>query len=193
MAPDESSPVVTYRCPIADREHAVPGPDVRVLRVGDGGFIVACDCGPESLADVDTAPHETVDHLVNVYAGDPSPAQWLRLEDAADGWHDTTQWDEPADAAGTWGQRRARFRERVREIADTEDGRSLEPDVEQRQAREVACPKCSADVGQKCQRPSGHRVRTAHADRVDRARSAGVIETDDDQVTTKQTDLQGWA
>ena len=31
-------------------------------------------------------------------------------------------------------------------------------------ALKVACPSCSADVGQKCQRPSGHKCRI-HSDR----------------------------
>lgn len=31
-------------------------------------------------------------------------------------------------------------------------------------ARQVACPSCSADVGQQCERPSGHKCRI-HADR----------------------------
>jgi len=33
---------------------------------------------------------------VNIYAEDPSPAQWLTLEGAADGWYDTTAWDSPS-------------------------------------------------------------------------------------------------
>jgi len=68
---------------------------VRILKTGDGGFIVACGCGPESVDDAEESPHPITDHLVNIYAEDPSPAQWLTLEGAADGWYDTTAWDSP--------------------------------------------------------------------------------------------------
>jgi len=80
---------------VGDAAHDVPGPDVRILKTGDGGFIVACGCGPESVDDAEESPHPITDHLVNIYAEDPSPAQWLTLEGAADGWYDTTAWDSP--------------------------------------------------------------------------------------------------
>jgi len=84
---------------------------VRILKTGDGGFIVACGCGPESVDDAEESPHPITDHLVNIYAEDPSPAQWLTLEGAADGWYDTTAaWDSPEGFEGVNGQRRARFR-----------------------------------------------------------------------------------
>jgi len=84
-----------YECHVGDAAHDVPGPDVRILKTGDGGFIVACGCGPESVDDAEESPHPITDHLVNIYAEDPSPAQWLTLEGAADGWYDTTAWDSP--------------------------------------------------------------------------------------------------
>ncbi|WP_198668089.1 hypothetical protein [Saliphagus sp. LR7] len=37
----------------------------------------------------------------------------------------------------------------------------------------VECPDCGAAPGRKCQRPSGHRVRNPHADRVNAAYDAG--------------------
>ncbi|WP_198667990.1 hypothetical protein [Saliphagus sp. LR7] len=37
----------------------------------------------------------------------------------------------------------------------------------------VECPDCGAVPGRKCQRPSGHRVRTPHADRINAAYEAG--------------------
>ena len=70
-------PVVTYECPIAGVEHAVPGPDVRIMMTGDAGFVIACDCSEESLDEADETPHPTVDHLVNVYGPDPSPEEWV--------------------------------------------------------------------------------------------------------------------
>jgi len=33
-----------------------PVPDVRILKTGDGGFIVACGCGPESVDDAESRP-----------------------------------------------------------------------------------------------------------------------------------------
>jgi hypothetical protein len=159
--------IVTYECPIAGNEHTIPGPDTRVLKIGDGGFVIACDCGPEPLAEADSKPHPTVDHLVNVYAGDPSPEQWVSLESLADDWLDTTRWHSPDGYEGTNGQRRADFREKVKEIADEPDGRDLEPSSEEKRARKnVDCPYCGAKAGRKCQRPSGHRIRTPHSDRV---------------------------
>ncbi|WP_066418884.1 zinc finger domain-containing protein [Halorubrum aethiopicum] len=190
--------VLTYECHVSDADHDVPGPDVRIMKIGDGGFIVACGCGPESLDDADESPHPITDHLVNIYAEDPSPTQWLTLEDAADGWYDTTAWNSPEGFEGTHGQRRARFREKITEIADTNDrnerGGASQRD---RDARGVACPDCDAGVGTKCQRPSGHRVRKSHAERVEAAVDAGIIddETGGSSVeeTTEQAEIGGWA
>jgi len=174
-----SDRVLTYECHVGDAAHDVPGPDVRILKTGDGGFIVACGCGPESVDDAEESPHPITDHLVNIYAEDPSPAQWLTLEGAADGWYDTTAWDSPEGFEGVNGQRRARFREQIREIADTNDrnerGGATERD---RVARGVACPDCGAGAGAKCQRPSGHTVRKSHAERVEAAVEAGIIADD---------------
>jgi hypothetical protein len=184
---DELEPVAVYECP-HDQTHALPGPEVRLLKVGDGGFIAACACGPEPLSAVDEPPHESVDHLVNIYVDDPSPAQWLRLEDATQGWYDSSTWESPDGYAGTYGQRRARFRRRVEEIATTSDGRSLEPSETGQRARSVACPKCGATEGRKCKRPSGHRVRTPHAARVDALEDA-----DPDRPSRDQSNLARWA
>lgn len=180
MASDPDT-VLIYDCHVADAQHAVPGPDVRIMRIGDGGFVVACRCGPEDLVEADESPHPITDHLVNIYAQDPSPEQWLRLERNANGWYDTTRWDTPTDPAfdGTHGQRRANFREQIRELVDADDGRDLEPSPEERHARGVACPNCGASKGRKCQRPGGHRVRKPHAARLNAAREAGVIDTGD--------------
>lgn len=180
--------VITYECPIAGVEHGLPGEHVRVLRTGTGGFIVACDCGPEALADADTRPHPTVDHLVNIYIDDPSPAEWLRLDDAADGWYAVSAWDIPEAGEGTWGQRRADFRERVEDAADTADGRDLEETPADEEAREVACPSCGAVAGRKCQRPSGHRVRKPHATRVEAVQADG-----ESTMELAQAELSGWA
>ncbi|MFT4920822.1 MAG: hypothetical protein ACI8XM_000013 [Haloarculaceae archaeon] len=167
MSEPDSDAVVSYDCPAAGQTHTVPGEDIRVLRVGDGGFVIACACSDEGLDVVDEPPHPSVDHLVNVYADDPSPEEWLRLEAAADGWHDTTAWTSPDGYPGTNGQRRAQFREQVEALVDDVDGRDLEPSKTQKQALEYDCPSCGATSGRKCQRPSGHRVRTPHAARTD--------------------------
>jgi len=152
-----SDRVLTYECHVGDAAHDVPGPDVRILKTGDGGFIVACGCGPESVDDAEESPHPITDHLVNIYAEDPSPAQWLTLEGAADGWYDTTAWDSPEGFEGVNGQRRARFREQIREIADTNDRNERGGATERDRASPagVACPDCGAGAGAKCQRPSG--------------------------------------
>jgi len=153
-----------------------PGPDVRILKTGDGGFIVACGCGPESVDDAEESPHPITDHLVNIYAEDPSPAQWLTLEGAADGWYDTTAWDSPE---GFEGERPAArpIPEQIREIADTNDrnerggGASPERDRGARGGSASVCPCVGASglragAGAKCQRPpSGHTVRKSHAER----------------------------
>lgn len=190
-APD---PVITYDCPIAGVEHAVPGPDVRIMRIGDGGFVIACDCGPEPLSEADETPHETVDHLVNIYARDPSPEEWVALEEAAEGWYDTTAFNTPPDDEfpGTHGQRRAALREQIQDIVESEDGRDLDPSKEERLAKKVPCPYCGANAGRKCQRPSGHRIRKPHVDRIDAASDAGILDDSDDG--DEQATLEaGWS
>lgn len=185
MCESTDDPVVHYDCPAAGQTHAVPGESVRVLRTGDGGFVVACSCGEEPLEDVDEPSHPGVDHLVNVYADDPSPAEWLRLEEASDGWYDTMAWRSPDGYRGTNGQRRARFREQVEALVNKADGRDLEPSETQEQALAHECPYCGAASGRKCQRPSGHRVRTPHAARTD------LVDTTDagGETTFEQTTL----
>jgi len=190
---DQSPDPVAYECPIAGNEHRVIGPDTRILKIGDGGFVVACSCGPESLDEVDEPPHETTDHMVNIYAQDPSPEKWLEIEAAAEGWHDTTMWESPDGFEGTNGKRRAEFREKVKEIADTKDGRSLTMSSEQKQALKVECPDCSASAGSKCKRPSGHTVRTPHADRVDAAKEEGLICDESKKHTRTQADLTAFS
>ena len=190
-----TEPVLTYECHVTESVHAVPGPDARILKIGDGGFVVACSCGPEPLEDVDEPPHPSTDHLVNIYADDPTPEQWLRLDDAADGWSDTTAEETPDDDRyeGTHGQRREDFRSQVEEIADDYTPRAASN--REKQVRNVECPSCGAGVSQKCQRPSGHRVRTPHTDRVDAAVDAGVIEAESAHETgifTEQAALGDW-
>lgn len=164
-------PVLVYACHVADAEHAVPGPDVRIMKTGDGGFVIACDCTEERLDDADEPPHPVAEnaHLVNVYADDPSPSQWLVLEDAADGWYDATMWDAaPEGFDGTLGKRRQELRDAIEQVADDNDRNSRGgADDLDRRARDVACPECGASVGVKCQRPSGHRVRKSHVARKD--------------------------
>ncbi|WP_135666556.1 zinc finger domain-containing protein [Halorhabdus rudnickae] len=186
---------VRYECPLAGEEHSVPGPEVRIMKVGDGGFVVACNCAEESLDDVDEAPHPTTDHLVNIYADDPSPEAWFVLEDAADGWYDTTQWDSPDGYKGTFGQRRANFREKMKEIADDNDrNKRGGADETDEKAREVPCPQCGAEAGQKCKRPSGHRVRQSHSERVDKAMDENVITDEGDGgKAAEQASLEGFA
>jgi len=62
--------VLKYDCHVTGDTHAVPGPDVRIMRIGDGGFVVGCDC-VEPLAEVDEEPHRIVDHLC-----DRTPLLW---------------------------------------------------------------------------------------------------------------------
>jgi len=185
--------VLTYECPLAGAEHHVPGPDVRIMKIGDGGFVVACDCAAEPLTAADEQPHPTRDHLVNIYADGPSPRQWLVLENAANGWYNTTAWDCPEDYEGTHGQRRANFRERIEEIADANDrskrGGADETDVA---ARGVSCPDCGAGAGQKCQRPGGHRVRKSHRARKDAAREQGHL-GDGREQGSEQASIEAWA
>lgn len=187
--------VVTYECHVSGETHAIPGPNVRVMKIGDGGFVVACDCGPEDLEDVDEPPHPTEDHIANIYGRDPKPAQWLELEDAADGWYDATRWDAaPEDFDGTLGQRRAKLRKKVEALADSKDeNKRGGADETDRQARAVPCPQCEASAGEKCYRPSGHRVRKSHADRKEKARETGELDDGDDgREPGEQSSLEGW-
>lgn len=187
-------PIVTYECPFAGETHAVPSDDVRVLRVPDGGFVVACDCAPEPLADVDESPHPTTDHLVNIDGRDPSPEEWLALDTAADGWYDVSQWDVHEERAETYGEWWAWLRDEIETIADSNDGRDLEASDDDIAARQVACPDCDASPGRKCQRPSGHHVRTAHVDRRERAINEGAIEPENEQSEpTNQVSIGRWA
>jgi len=161
-----SDRVLTYECHVGDAAHDVPGPDVRILKTGDGGFIVACGCGPESVDDAEESPHPITDHLVNIYAEDPSPAQWLTLEGAADGWYDTTAWDSPEGFEGVNGQRRARFREQIREIADTNDrnerGGATERDRVARGWRvRIAAPALERSASGRRGIPFGNRTPSA--------------------------------
>ncbi len=47
----DREPVITIECRVSGEEHAVPGPDTRIYRVADGGFIVACGCGVEPIEE----------------------------------------------------------------------------------------------------------------------------------------------
>lgn len=42
----------------------------------------------------------------------------------------------------------------------------------------VECPDCGAAPGRKCQRPSGHRIRSPHADRINAAYTKCPCKTD---------------
>jgi len=188
---DYGDVIVTYECPIEGNPHCVPGPNVRVMKVGDAGFVIACNCSAEPLSEADEKPHPTVDHLVNVYGDGPSPEEWLRLDNASEGWYGTTRFDSPDGYPGTNGRRRERFREKVKNIADRMP--QDDPDKrEKKQARKVECPACGANQGRKCQRPSGHRVQEPHADRVEAAKQAGYLqtpETNGQERDTEQTTI----
>lgn len=178
-----SNEVLTYDCHADGTTHKVPGPDVRILKIGEGGFVVACNCGPESVEEADNPPHATDDHLVNVYYDDPSPKQWLTLERAANGWYGNNRWESPDGNPKTYGQLRAEARERIADHVGADDGRDLafSPDDREVQARKVKCPNCGAGGGSKCKRPSGHRVRDSHAGRIEAAIEAGIIDQDTDK------------
>lgn len=174
--------IVSYECKHRT-QHRVPGDDVRVLKTGQAGFVLACDCAEEPLDETHEPPHPGDRHLANVYGKDPSPEEWLDLEEVADGWYDTDPWEPVDGKPGVWAQVRQRFREQVAEIADDRggiDGGETEEDV---RARDVECPNCSANPGVKCQRPSGHTVRKCHADRIELAKAEGVIDGDPETST----------
>jgi len=86
-----ASHIVTYTCG-HDAEHTIPGDDVRVMAWGATGFEVACTCGPEPLVEADEPPHDSVDHIASVKGSDPSPEEWLALEDVRDGWFHENPW-----------------------------------------------------------------------------------------------------
>lgn len=188
-------PIVEYECPEAGNEHAVPSDEVRVMMAGDGGFVIACECG-EPLEEADETPHPTTDHLVNVYGNDPTPSDWLRLEEAANGWYDADPWEPPEGHSGTRMQRRQRTRERAKEMSGADIDRP-DDDPHNKAARKVECPNCGVGEGQKCKRPSGHRVRKSHGERKERAKAEGVIEPEDAdeaiQFDTDQAELSGWS
>ncbi|PCR88618.1 zinc finger domain-containing protein [Natrinema ejinorense] len=161
-----AGPIVTYECRLSGRTHTIPSDDVRVMKSGDGDFVVACACGDDSLAEADERPHPTPDQFVNIDANAPSPSEWLRLEDCANGWYAVDPWEPPEEYTGTRAQRRARVRERAKGLADGTSGPiDGEHDEQDEAARKVPCPYCGASAGRKCQRPSGHRVRSCHAER----------------------------
>ena len=191
--PEESTaePIVTYTCQ-SGGTHPIPSENTRVLKSGDGGFIVACTCGGEPLEETDEQPHPTRDHLATIDANAPSPSEWLQLEHLADGWYAVDPWEPPEGYTGTRAQRRHQVTQRAKKLADNApkpiDG---EHDHRDKAAREVECPACNATAGRKCKRPSGHRVRKAHADRIDAAEAAGVIDADADTDTHADGDGDG--
>lgn len=160
--------IVTYGCPLSGRTHAIPSDEVRVMKDGDGDFVVACACGDQALENADEKPHPTPDQYVNIDANAPSPSEWLRLENCAEGWYAADPWTPPEGYTGTRAQRRQQVRERAKELADSVPGEhdGFDPD-RHAAAREVPCPSCGANAGRKCKRPSGHRVRKCHADRLE--------------------------
>jgi hypothetical protein len=197
-------PVCIFECQLGER-HRIPSPDIRVLKAGDGGFVVACDCSDEPLAKSHESPHESTDHFSNIYVEDPSPADWLRLEALADAWYDVEPWKPPEGYSGSRRTRRQRVREKMEAAADKQGQNTFnEQNVEEKhqRARDVACPKCDASIGTKCCRPSGHEVRTCHAARIERAREEGVLESDSSpdsapeessHASKTQTDLSAWS
>jgi len=164
-----TKPVTTYECKISGDHHAIPGRDTRILRHEDGGFVVACDCGPEPIDDADEPPHPEEDmHLANIHPNDPTPAEWLRIEAAAAGWYDGTRWRPLPEQGCTFGEFFVTLRERAQNYAPSDS------QVERRsdEVREVECPDCGASPGTECQRASGHRVRESHKARVEAATEA---------------------
>jgi hypothetical protein len=184
-------PVIRYECHISGEPHEVPGDEVRIMKHADGGFVVACGCGPESVAEADAPPHPVDDHLANIYANDPTPGQWRTLEDAADGWYDATAFAMHPDYPGTYGAFRQMLRERAADLADDGDhGEPTDREVAARNA--VGCPHCGAGTGSKCQRPGGHTVRTVHPDRIEAAVEAGDLDAQGES-EGEQAALTGWS
>jgi hypothetical protein len=189
-------PIVVYECKLGGR-HAIPDPEVRLLKTGDGGFIAACDCSAEPLSETHESPHKSTDHMSNIYIGDPSPEEWLRLESHADTWYDVDPWEPPEGERfeGSRTTRRQQFKEKMGTIADEKAANTFNEDNVDRKhtlAREVECPvdDCEASPGSKCKRPSGHTVPTCHADRVKAAREEGFIESDTDEKQTANNSNQ---
>lgn len=176
MSVASASVIVRYTCGFGT-EHTIPGDDIRVLKVPDYGFVVACDCSSESLAEAHDPPHPTEGHLASIAGDAPTPEQWLALDDLSDGWYDTEPWIPLDEGKGKPFRRRQHCRDKISEDAD----HGVDETSEDIQARSVPCPNCGASEGSKCERPSGHTVRNSHADRVQAAREAGVLddETED--------------
>lgn len=182
-----TEPMLSFECPLGGK-HRIPGrSDLRVMKNGYLHFTIACDCGPEGLADADTEPHPTRDHLAFVEGDAPNADQWLRLDDLAEGWFHTNPHAPAPDKTGTWAQHRAYCRELIEDDARHYTGDSFEPDSADRAARSVPCPNCGADAGAKCQRPSGHSVRKPHAGRTERHESQG-----QDAETVEQAALEAF-
>ncbi|WP_202614602.1 zinc finger domain-containing protein [Halostella litorea] len=193
--------IVTYDCPLGG-QHAPPGDEVRIMFWDGGEFVVACVCGGEPLTEANSQPHPTRDHLVMIGANDPTPAEWLRLDAAADGWYALNPHTPREHGTGTYAQQRQQIRERARELADEAEPEPIDGNHDERDeaARGVVCPKCNANSGRKCQRPSGHRVRSSHSARIEAAVDDGVLtpqqeEADDtaDATPGEQVALTGWS
>lgn len=170
--------------------HHFADDDVRVMKSGENDFVMACDCGPESLEETDTRPHESEAHLGSLEGACVSPSQWLALDDLTEGWYNESPHEPIEDPRwpGTPAQRRTRKREIVEEAADAKSkNRSGGADAVDEEARAVACPSCDANEGRKCQRPSGHRVRKSHAARKEKARDEGVLDGEDAEETSQLT------
>ena len=185
--------IITYTCGHG-AEHAIPSDEVRVMAWGATGFEVACCCGPEPLADANEEPHEdeSLLHVASIRGDAPSPAEWLALEDVRDGWFHENPWRLIKSRGKTPMEMRASVHEGIEGIADDNDrSRRGGADETDTAARGVECPDCGAGEGEKCQRPSGHRVRRSHAARKD---AAGVTEEETaPETVTNQTSLEGWS
>jgi len=188
---EEAEQIITYTCGHG-AEHAIPSDEVRVMAWGATGFEVACYCGPEPLAGADEPPHDSVDHIASIKGLDPSPEEWLALENVRDGWYDENPWRLIKSRGKTPMEMRASVREGIEDIADDNDrNRRGGADETDTAARAVECPDCGAGEGEKCQRPSGHRVRRSHAGRKE---AAGVAEEETaGEEATDQTSLEGWS
>jgi len=181
--------IISYTC-ANGAEHDIPSDEVRVLAWGATGFEVACICGPDPLAEADSPPHESVDHLASIYGMTPSPREWLALEAAREGWYDENPWRIVESEGKTPLKLRGDIRDEVADLADDRDRREKGgADEADRRAREVPCPFCGANAGRKCKRPSGHRVRKSHADR----KAAVDTASDDPTAEATQANLEEWS
>lgn len=188
-----AEPLAKYRCRLGTRQ-TIPGEDVRILRTGDGGFLAACDCSAEPLAETHEQPHESKAHLSYIDGRKISADDWVALEDLADGWYDVDPSESVEGYSGTYQERRESFASRMREQAESPDVdpmfNSLDEQRRHEEAREVPCPDCGANAGRKCVRPGGHRVRKCHADRVESADlEDDVTESDRDEGTDSERQL----